>query len=262
MRAKAFTLIELLVVVSIIALLIAILLPSLTRARLLAKSTVCLSDGRQLGMAHQMRLADQKNKLIDAYSAIAPPNTSQWVEALVRYTGRDSQVLFCPVATQVNHPGDLTASGYVGSADFAWGRPDGNGQMRYGSLGFNGFLYHGVDAYYANIFSTAPHPEAYFEHINAVKQPGDTPMFFDCNWLDTFPHHDNIMPTDMSRGWKWNEGAANGIYMLGRTVIDRHLRMNNITYADGHAAAVPLEELWNQQWHRRFEPQGKMTLPQ
>ena len=47
----AFTLIELLVVVSIIALLVAILLPALARAREVAKRTLCTSQARQLGLA-------------------------------------------------------------------------------------------------------------------------------------------------------------------------------------------------------------------
>lgn len=57
---KGFTLIEVLVVVAIIALLVAILLPSLNRARAQARNTNCLSNLRQHGVAIQAYGAEYK----------------------------------------------------------------------------------------------------------------------------------------------------------------------------------------------------------
>lgn len=72
--AVGFTLIELLVVVSIITLLIALLLPALGSARIAARTTLCLSQSRQTGIALLNFAADHSGRMAPAYNWDTSPS--------------------------------------------------------------------------------------------------------------------------------------------------------------------------------------------
>jgi prepilin-type N-terminal cleavage/methylation domain-containing protein len=71
MRKKAFTLIELLVVISIIAILMAILMPALGRARESARRVLCSSNLRQIYITMGLYAADNNDKITDPRGRIA-----------------------------------------------------------------------------------------------------------------------------------------------------------------------------------------------
>lgn len=63
-RSKGFTLIELLVVIAIIAILMAILMPTLNRAREQGRRAACLSNLRELTLAWQMYADENDTRIV------------------------------------------------------------------------------------------------------------------------------------------------------------------------------------------------------
>ena len=85
-RSSGFTLIELLVVIAIIAVLAALLLPALTRAKLKAQGVQCMNNHKQLALAWRMYADDNQEKLPFAYADASGPNAPYaWVQGILDY---------------------------------------------------------------------------------------------------------------------------------------------------------------------------------
>jgi prepilin-type N-terminal cleavage/methylation domain-containing protein/prepilin-type processing-associated H-X9-DG protein len=97
--SRAFTLIELLVVIAIIAVLAALLLPVLSRAKEQGRATACLSNLHQIGLGLQMYVEENGNKMPAIYDAIISTNSAARTNTidvvLTNHLG-SPQVLRCP----------------------------------------------------------------------------------------------------------------------------------------------------------------------
>ncbi len=113
---RAFTLIELLVVIAIIAILAALLLPALSKAKGQARKTACASNLHQLNLALTMYL-DENRDNFPPYS-----RTNRW-PTLLRDGYKDLSLLRCPndgpnpqtsgTNNTVNFPADAAPRSYV-----------------------------------------------------------------------------------------------------------------------------------------------------
>ena len=75
---KAFTLIELLVVIAIIAILMAVLMPALKRAREGGKRAACLSNLKQLTLAWNMYADENDDRLVNGATGFSFQNLFRW----------------------------------------------------------------------------------------------------------------------------------------------------------------------------------------
>jgi len=104
MRKKGFTLIELLVVISIIALLLSVILPSLSKVKETAKAALCMNNQKQMGLFLAMYAEENDHELIEtcnwtkrATEATTPARWSDMLFYDYRMTD-SSEVFYCPAS--------------------------------------------------------------------------------------------------------------------------------------------------------------------
>jgi prepilin-type N-terminal cleavage/methylation domain-containing protein len=84
-RAFGFTLIELLVVIAIIAILAAMLLPALSKAKLKTQGISCMNNHRQLAFAWRMYTEDSREVLPYATASAGPKEPYSWVQGALDF---------------------------------------------------------------------------------------------------------------------------------------------------------------------------------
>ena len=228
--SAGFTLIELLVVIAIIAILMALLLPSLSRAKAKANQISCLNKMRQLTLAATMYAGDHNDEF-----PVRRERTNAWPHKLKPYYV-NWQILACP----------SDSFGVVGLV-----ADDSNPNRSYLINGFNDFFKVNLSPGDYKMFQQ--HRYAHGMKVAAVQRPSETILFGEKRSRSFHVH----MDTDQgNRGNDFEEIEHK-----------RHGQGSNFAFADGSSRFIKKyqelypENLWAVVAEFRYPPGPPQGLP-
>jgi prepilin-type N-terminal cleavage/methylation domain-containing protein len=256
MGKRGFTLIELLVVISIVALLVALMLPALGQARETARRATCLSALRQFSIAHNVYVTDFADHVPQAQNEdlkLDPSQGSEWTtwnfqlaftmgQRVHRHEDLPAVFTACPNRepiysnTSAYEPAHSVTGANVTKTGYGMNAyPFADGSSNYGAYGFKNM----VMWWNHNNSVAAGNPKPRYLKIDEINSPSRRALFFDSNDVFAFIEGRKVelgvIVPPWSVGWG-DDPRDDGKWRI--MAPDRHIDAANFVMYDGHGATL------------------------